>query len=354
MLDKNDQPAQPESSPVADSKKKSPPWIVKILFFIASLIFLGLAALSQMHKQKVAPEHKTQVEPASMASLAAPQLNEVKSELDSIKNSLPAIQNVIPDQENEAEKLLKTRMIARSTVYSSGQTNASANKDSSQKGTNLLGQDANSQFAAQASQSAGAPIMASRMAHPSTTLAQGTMIWATLETRIASDLPGMVRAITAEDIYSEDGSQILIPKGSRLVGQYSSGIQQGQQRIFVLWQRLIRPDHIDIQLNSPGTDPLGTAGFGADAIDRHFIEQFGQATLLSLIGAGAANVGVDSQAQPNSASAYREALSNSFSQSAQNALQSRGNISPTLYKNQGQPINVFVSRDLDFYNQVSK
>jgi len=121
----------------------------------------------------------------------------------------------------------------------------------------------------------------------------------------------------------------------------------------VVWQRLIRPDHIDIQLNSPGTDALGAAGMSADHIDRHFFEQFGTAILLSIISASAANVGVNSQDQFNSAAAYREALANSFSQTAQNTLRATGTISPTIYIDQGKVISVFVARDLDFYNELS-
>ena len=110
-------------------------------------------------------------------------------------------------------------------------------------------------------------------------------------------------------------------------------------------------DHIDIQLNSPGTDALGAAGIEADSVDRHFMEQFGTAALLSSVGA--ANVGVGSQDQFNSASAYREGLSTSFSQTAQNVLRSKGVINPTIYIDQGRVVSVFVARDLDFYNELS-
>jgi type IV secretion system protein VirB10 len=163
----------------------------------------------------------------------------------------------------------------------------------------------------------------------------------------------MVRAVTSQNIYSEDGNEILLPRGSRLVCQYTSSVTAGQQRVFVAWQRAIRPDHIDIQLNSPGSDTLGAAGLAANGIDHHFWSQFGNALLLSVIGAGTATIGVNNSQDPfNSAAAYREALAGSFSESASNSLESTGSIKPTIYVNQGNRISVFVARDLDFFNEL--
>ena len=115
-----------------------------------------------------------------------------------------------------------------------------------------------------------------------------------------------------------------------------------------MWTRLITPNGTSIQLGSPGVDSLGVAGMTADEINRHFWERFGTASLLSLIGAGAANVGVNGQDQNNSASQYREAVASSFAQSADQSLQQGGRIAPTLKKYQGQPIMVFVAKDLHF------
>jgi type IV secretion system protein VirB10 len=86
----------------------------------------------------------------------------------------------------------------------------------------------------------------------------------------------------------------------------------------------------------------------ADEIDRHFWERFGTASLLSLIGAGAANVGVNGQDQNNSSSMYREAVASSFAQSADQSLQQDSRTAPTLKTYQGKPIMVFVAKDLHF------
>ncbi len=161
-------------------------------------------------------------------------------------------------------------------------------------------------------------------------------------------MPGFLRANISEPVYSEDGSQILVPAGSRLIGQYKSGIAQGQSRIFIVWSRLITPNGISVKLESQGVDSLGVAGLGADEINRHFLERFGTASLLSLIGAGTSNIGVSGLDQQNSASTYREAIASSFSQSASQSLQQDNNIAPTLKAYQGKSITVFVARDLHF------
>jgi len=185
-------------------------------------------------------------------------------------------------------------------------------------------------------------------------VAEGAFIHVVLESATNSDLPGYLRAIVSEAVYSEDGTNILIPIGSILIGQYKSGMLQGQSRIFIVWMRLITPSGISINLGSPGVDSLGVAGMGADEVNRHFWERFGTASLLSMIGAGAANMGVSGNDQDNSASEYRAAVANSFSQSANQSLQREAAIATTLKSYQGKPINVFVAHDLNFQNAMKQ
>jgi type IV secretion system protein VirB10 len=186
----------------------------------------------------------------------------------------------------------------------------------------------------------------------STLIAEGSLIHATLESATNSDLPGYLRASVSEPVYSEDGTQVLVPVGSRLIGQYKSGMLQGQARIFIVWRRLITPNGLSVNLGSAGVDRLGVAGIGADEIDRHFWQRFGTAALLSILGAATANMGVTGVDQQNSASAYREAVSNSFAQSANQSLQQQSTIAPTLKTYQGKPIMVFVAKDLHFANAM--
>lgn len=129
---------------------------------------------------------------------------------------------------------------------------------------------------------------------------------------------------------------------------------QGQSRIFIVWTRLITPNGISINLGSPGVDNLGVAGMEADEINRHFWERFGTASLLSLIGAGAANVGANGNDENNSVSAYRSAVASSFAQSANQSLQQNNMMAPTLKTYQGKPIIVFVAKDLHFANAMQE
>jgi len=186
-----------------------------------------------------------------------------------------------------------------------------------------------------------------------TKILQGKMIDIILETAINSDLPGMVRGMVSHDVYGEAGTLVLLPRGTRLIGSYNSAIRKGQARVFVVWNRAVRPDGIEIALQSSGSDSLGRVGISGD-VNNHFWKIFGTSTLLSLIGAGSATVGVNSGDQNNSLSAYREEVANSFKDSSSKALDSSIDIPPTINVKQGTPMKVFVARDLDFSSILSE
>lgn len=346
---------KPQSPVVAPTNPKSLLTKRNLFFVAVGIVMLFIIFFGSRGKPTKEEQQNTQEPQVTTTNNAtAPQLS--PQEAAKIE---AAFQNerTLADAE-EREKLDKMRAVAPVQVYIADGSNINVGgmSETGNGNNGALGgngtPDPNSQFMNKVSSTTTPTVQATRILHPSTTLAQGTIIWATLETRVVSDLPGMLRAITSEDIYSEDGSNLLLPRGSKLIGQYTSAITQGQRRVFVVWQRAIRPDHIDIQLGSPGTDQLGASGLHADGIDYHFWDQFGNALLLSIIGAGAANIGVDAATQFNSAAAYRDAIAASFSQTAEDTLESTGVIKPTLYVNQGTKINVFVARDLDFYNQL--
>ena len=180
------------------------------------------------------------------------------------------------------------------------------------------------------------------------TITEGTTIAGVLETAINSTLPGMVRAINSADVYSHDGSQLLIPKGSRLVGRYQSDLRRGQVRIFVIWTRIIRADGVSILINSPGTDPLGRAGLAGD-VDTHFFQIFGAAILLSIIDGGI-ELGVEMARRQgdNSDRTIIQSRPRGLSRAAELALQDSIRIPPTIHVDQGTRINILVARDLDF------
>jgi type IV secretion system protein VirB10 len=200
--------------------------------------------------------------------------------------------------------------------------------------------NSNERFAQRLSGS-GSASRASHMGNLSTTIVQGEVIPAILETAMNSDLPGYARAIVTRDVRGFDGSKILVPRGSRLIGEYNSGTILGQSRALLIWTRLIRPDGATIDLSSPATDSLGRGGLSGK-VDRHFLQRFGGAILLSLlnIGAGAVADSSDTTVVIAGARAGSDAASQTFAGDAQ--------IKPTVTVPQGTPLRVFVSQDLDF------
>lgn len=251
----------------------------------------------------------------------------------------------------EKQKELQNRLAAPLMIVNNAVTDKKV--DAATNETSEVS-DPNTKFMNQVASQKAEISSASQIGFLSTIIAEGTLIHAILEPATNSDLPGFLRAIVSKPTYSEDGTQILIPPGSRLIGQYKSGMQQGQSRVFVVWSRLITPSGISVNLGSSGIDSLGISGIGADQIDRHFWERFGTASLLSIIGAGAANIGVSGSDQDNSASAYRTAVASSFSQSANQSLQQESMIAPTLKTYQGKAIIVFVARDLSFQDAMKQ
>ncbi len=101
------------------------------------------------------------------------------------------------------------------------------------------------------------------------TIAQGKLLTAVLETAINTEIPGSVRAIVSRDVYGESGTNVLIPRGSRLYGSYSSKISQGQGRVEISWSRLIRPDGVDLSINFNASDQFGRAGISGDVDSRY-------------------------------------------------------------------------------------
>ncbi|MEL6709039.1 MAG: TrbI/VirB10 family protein [Pseudomonadota bacterium] len=177
----------------------------------------------------------------------------------------------------------------------------------------------------------GAPVQAAPMTNPSTTVTQGTLIPAILETAINTDVPGYVRAVVSQDVRSFDGTKVLVPRSSRLIGQYQSGVQQGQKRAYVIWTRLIRPDGASVNIASPAVAFDGTTGLEGK-VNSHFFKRFGSAFLLSAIGGlGAIASGGTSVILGGAQTAIPDA-----------------DISPTIRVKMGEPIRVFVGRDLDF------
>ena len=188
-------------------------------------------------------------------------------------------------------------------------------------------------------------VRAVQMQDLSRVVPQGTLIAAVLESAISSDLPGAVRGVVSRDVRSFDGSRVLIPRGSRLVGQYKSAASVGQTRAFVVWSRIISPSGVSIDIASPAVDRLGRGGVEGK-VDNHFFERFGASILLTIL-----NAGVTAAANSGSNNSNTTLILGGAGQATVSTVRPT-DIPATLQVNQGTAIQVYVARDLDFAGVV--
>ena len=202
--------------------------------------------------------------------------------------------------------------------------------------------NSNERFASRSGNKETEVVRAQRLPNQESLVAQGTIIGAVMETALDSDLPGFARAIVTRDVLSFDGSQVLIPAGSHVIGEYNSGVAQGASRIFIIWNRLIRPDGVSVALASPAVDDLGRGGLGGK-VNRHFLQRYGGAILLSVLTGG---IGAFTQSLSRGSTVIVSSTNEATSLAGQAV---KGNdIPPTIKTRQGAVVRIFVARDLDF------
>jgi type IV secretion system protein VirB10 len=180
-------------------------------------------------------------------------------------------------------------------------------------------------------------VRASGIANRSMTVPQGSLIRAVLETGLDTTKPGFVRAIVSRDVRSFDGNNVLIARGSHLIGEYKSAVAQGQQRAIITWTRLIRPDGMTIDIDSPGTDIVGRGGVAASA-NTHFLANLADKVFRLTTDVGRAIAG----------RALAGPLILLPGNPAASPLSGTTVRVPTLKVPPGRSISVFVAHDLDF------
>ncbi|MFZ6765418.1 TraB/TrbI/VirB10 family type IV secretion system protein [Pseudoroseomonas sp. WGS1072] len=190
---------------------------------------------------------------------------------------------------------------------------------------------------------------ARRLRNPHLTLTQGSLIGCIRETPVNTQLPGFVRCQVPEPVMSTTGTTVLLPAGTRLVGQVRQAMTQGQNRAFILWQRAETPDSVVVDLASPGTDPMGTPGIPVE-VHSNFWARFGGAIMLSFIDAGlqaAAQAAANATEGDGTRITFNTARSGGTN-AASRALDATVNIPPYGTSPAGAQEAVFVARDLDF------
>ena len=314
---------------------------------IAVVAGLGLVTLWSMNSARVAPPEgiggqaaAVQAPPPPAAAPAA-ATNQPNEQLAATPRPDPAPQPVLAAQ---PEPGLASNPYSNPTVvYDAGNSPATlaAAEPTVAGETAVAGTSSGSanDFASRIGGVGGAPAQARAMVNPTTTVTQGTLIPAILETAIDTNVPGYVRAVVSQDVRSFDGTKVLVPRSSRLIGQYQSGLQNGQRRAYVIWTRLIRPDGASVNLASPAVGFDGTTGLAGKVSGASFFKRFGSAMLLSVVG------GVGSLATGGAAGVL---IGGASSSAAATAAQQDGQRGPTVRVRQGEPIRIFTARDLDF------
>ncbi len=176
----------------------------------------------------------------------------------------------------------------------------------------------------------------------------GTVIPAALLTGINSDLPGQIIATVTGNVFDTvSGEHLLIPQGSRLLGQYDSQVAGGQRRVLLVWTRLLLPDGSSVVLDRlPGVDLAGYAGL-EDGVDQHWKQVFTGAVLATLIGINTELASPNRSGDSGSIIiATRDSAQDTINQIGQQLTRRNLNRQPTLTIRQGYPVRVIVNRDL--------
>ncbi|RWK43744.1 TrbI/VirB10 family protein [Mesorhizobium sp.] len=175
-------------------------------------------------------------------------------------------------------------------------------------------------------------------------LQAGAVIPAALITGIRSDLPGQITAQVTENIYdSPTGRILLVPQGTRVIGQYDNNVQFGQRRVLLVWNRLILPNGRSIVLErQPGADTQGYAGL-EDGVDYHWWDLAKAAGLSTLLAVGSELAVSDEERLVR---AIRDGAQDTINDAGQQIIQRQLQVAPTLTIRPGFPVRIIVTRDL--------
>lgn len=194
--------------------------------------------------------------------------------------------------------------------------------------------------------------------HPDALLVRGTYIRCVLETHIVSDIPGFTSCIVTEPVYSINGQNLLLPKGSKVLGRYDD--TPVGPRMAVVWDRLITPTGIDVEMSSPGVDALGGSGHPGN-YDAHWASRVSSALMISLLS-DAFKYAAAKNGPPTTTSYGTNVVQTPFNSNtaqtvqglADQALRASAARAPTVTINQGTVVNIYVARDVDFSSVLAR
>jgi type IV secretory pathway VirB10-like protein len=179
----------------------------------------------------------------------------------------------------------------------------------------------------------------------------GSTIPAALITGINSDLPGSVNAQVTENVYdSTTGNYLLIPQGAKITGEYNSNLTFGQKRVQVVWNRIIFPDGMSIDLDKmQGVDAGGHTGF-EDKVDNHYLRIYGNAVLLSLMGAGYDILNNKAAQSTDPRETVAASVGQKLADVSGRTIEKNMDVQPTIIIDPGYKFKIMVMKDMVLEN----
>lgn len=191
----------------------------------------------------------------------------------------------------------------------------------------------------------GEPAELTAATGPMYRLFEGTVIDSVLTNQLNGSFAGPVEVMTTDKVWSHDRNHVLIPIGSRIIGDVKQVSTTGQERLAMVFHRLIMPDGYSVDLEKvPGLDQQGATGV-KDKVDNHWKSIFGTSVALGLIS-GFSLYGTQGALTAGGLDQYRQGVSMSVGQSSNRVLESKLNQMPTITIREGHPIKVWISKDL--------
>ena len=247
----------------------------------------------------------------------------------------------------EAE-LLERRLSDGNVFDESEEGQSTSGSQEEETGVRELSQ--NEQFLRDSANQAFNTVRANDVGDTSRIIVQGTLISAVLETAINTELPGNIRAQVVSPVFSFDGQEILMPRGTRLIGTYNPEISIAQNRVLIAWNRAITPEGKSVSLAATGVDGLGRAGQDGN-VDTRFGERFGTAVLITAISAipsFLANDDANGDTTSGAATDVAQDVSDDLADTTEDVLEEYLSLPPIIRVPQGTLMNVLVNQDLIF------
>lgn len=265
--------------------------------------------------------------------------------------SMMAMPSELPGRQEPT--LRERRMLDMASTFGEGGVDGAAPQDPGMAGYAAL-------LGGQSGQAPTAPreppdgmTSAKPLYNPNTLLLRGTYIRCVLESRVITDVPGYTSCVVTEPVYSVNGKRLLLPRGSKVMGSYNSDAIIGE-RAAIVWDRITTPTGMDVNMRSPGTDMLGSAG-NPGHYSAHWAQRISSALLISMLSDAFKYAGAKHGPQETSIvngaivqNPYESNTARTMERLANMALDRNMARPPTVTINQGTIVNVYVARDVDF------